>query len=59
MENVPKALWRGAIFAKFHKLGNLIAIVDYNNISATDFTKNFTSNTNLIEKFKSFGWKTF
>ena len=52
MENVPKALWGAAIFAKFHKLGNLI-IVDYNNISATDFTKNFTSNTNL-EKFKSF-----
>ena len=53
------SVWEAAIFAKFHKLGNLIAIVDYNNISATDFIKNFTSNTNLIEKFKSFGWKTF
>ena len=52
-------VWEAAIFAKFHKLNNLIAIIDYNNISATDFTKNFTSNTNLVDKFKSFGWKTF
>jgi len=51
------SVWEAAIFASKHKLNNLIVVVDENKISATDFTKNFTNNTKLKEKFLSFGWK--
>lgn len=51
-------VWEAAIFASKHKLNNLIAIIDHNKISATDFTKNFTDNSNLEKKFSSFGWKS-
>jgi len=51
------SVWEAAIFASKHKLNNLIVIVDENKISATDFTKNFTNNTKLKEKFISFGWQ--
>ena len=49
-------VWEAAIFASKHKLNNLIAIIDHNKISATDFTKNFTDIQNLDKKFKAFGW---
>jgi transketolase len=48
--------WEAAIFASKHRLNNLIAIIDNNKISATDFTKNFTDIQNLDKKFKAFGW---
>ena len=51
-------VWEAAIFASKHKLNNLIAIVDHNKMSATDFTKNFTNINNLEKKFLSFGWKS-
>ncbi len=51
-------VWEAAIFASKHKLNNLIAIVDHNKMSATDFTKNFTNINYLEKKFSSFGWKS-
>ena len=51
-------VWEAAIFASKHKLNNLIAIIDHNKISATDFTKNFTDISNLEKKFLSFGWRS-
>lgn len=51
-------VWEAAIFASTHKLNNLIAIVDHNKISATDFLKNFTDINDLKKKFTSFGWRS-
>ena len=37
------SVWEAAIFASQHQLDNLIVIVDFNRISATDFLSNFTN----------------
>lgn len=50
------SVWEAAIFASKHKLSNLIAIIDYNKISATDYLDNFTDLSNLKKKFLAFGW---
>ena len=53
------SVWEAAIFAKFHKLGNLIAIVDYNNISATDFTKILQATLILLRNLNLLDGKLF
>jgi transketolase len=50
------SIWEAALFASFHKLKNLVAIVDNNKIGSLDYTKNFTSLINLKKKWQSFGW---
>lgn len=52
------SVWEAAIFASQHQLDNLIVIVDFNRISATDFLSNFTNLSNLSKKFSSFGWNS-
>jgi transketolase len=46
--------WESLLFASFHKLDNLIIIIDYNKIQSLDFTKNILQLEPLKEKFKSF-----
>jgi transketolase len=46
--------WESLLFASFHKLDNLIVIIDYNKIQSLDFTKNVLKLEPLKEKFKSF-----
>ena len=53
------SVWEAAIFASKHKLNNLIAIIDYNKMSATDYLDNFTDLSNLGQRFKAFGWDVF
>lgn len=50
------SVWEGAAFAPQHKLSNVIAIVDNNKVAATTVTQNFTGNTPLPAKWRSFGW---
>jgi len=52
------SVWEAAIFASQHQLDNLVAIVDYNRMSATDFLNNFTNLSSLSKKFSSFGWNS-
>ena len=52
------SVWEAALFAKHNNLNNLVAIIDKNNIGASDYTKNFTSLESLKDKLKSFGWRT-
>jgi transketolase len=47
--------WESLLFATFHKLENLIIIVDYNKIQSLDFTKNVLKLEPLRKKFQSFG----
>jgi len=51
-------VWEGAMFASFHKLGNLIALVDWNKQQLDGFTKDVLDMGSLEVKFKSFGWHT-
>jgi transketolase len=51
------SVWEAALFGSFHKLNNLVAIVDNNKIGSLDYTNNFTSVLdNFKDKWKSFGW---
>ena len=52
------SVWEAALFAAHHELNRLIAIVDYNGLSATDFTKNIIRQEPIEDKWKAFGWNT-
>jgi len=50
------SVWEAAMFASQHRLKNLIAIIDNNGLSATDFLKRYLDISPLEKKWKSFGW---
>jgi transketolase len=49
--------WESIQFASAYKLNNLVCIVDRNQMSANDFTENFSPLEPLVDKFEAFGWK--
>lgn len=49
--------WEAAMSAAFHKLDNLVVIVDRNRLQLGDFTENISQLKPLEEKFSSFGWE--
>lgn len=51
-------IWEGVMNASHHKLDNLIAFVDKNNLQIDGCTDNIKCLTPLDEKFKAFGWDT-
>ena len=51
-------IWEAAMFAPFHKLDNIVAIVDYNGIQLDGFVKDILDLEPLAEKWRSFGWHT-
>lgn len=51
-------IWEAAMFASFHRLDNLVAIVDYNKIQLDGFVKDIMELEPLAEKWRSFGWHT-
>lgn len=48
--------WEAIMFAGHHKLNNLIAMVDYNNIQALGYTKEVMNMNPLGRKWSDFGW---
>lgn len=52
------SVWEAIMFASFHKLGNLIAIVDNNKKSMLGYQKDILGLEPLEEKFQAFKWKT-
>lgn len=48
--------WEAIMLASKNKLGNLITIVDRNNIQIDGFTDNVMPLGNVVHKFESFGW---
>lgn len=51
------AVWEAIMFAPYHKLNNLILIVDNNKISMLGFQKDILGLEPLGEKFDAFGWR--
>lgn len=49
-------VWEAAMFASHHKLDNLVAIVDYNNLQGLGKNNEILNLNSLSEKFCSFGW---
>jgi transketolase len=51
-------IWEGAMFASYHKVDNIVAIVDYNKIQLDGFVKDIMDVEPLAEKWRAFGWHT-
>ncbi|HEU0118789.1 MAG TPA: transketolase [Alphaproteobacteria bacterium] len=51
------SIWEAAMFAGQHKLSNMIAILDNNKLSATDFVKNIVSIEPVVDHFRDCGWE--
>lgn len=49
-------IWEAGLLAGKEKLGNLIAIIDRNNIQIDGYTEDVMPLAPLYEKWKSFGW---
>lgn len=52
-------IWEGMLLASKYKLGNLIAIMDRNNIQIDGTTEEVLPLEPLADKCKAFGWKVF
>ncbi len=48
--------WEAIMFAAHHKLDNIIAIIDYNNLQSLDSVDKTLNINPLSKKFTSFGW---
>jgi transketolase len=50
------SIWEAAMVAAHNRLGNLVAILDRNRLSCTDFTEKILRLEPLEEKWQAFGW---
>jgi transketolase len=48
--------WEAALFAPFHKLDNLVVMVDYNKIQSFGTVKEVLDLEPLADKWRAFGW---
>lgn len=51
-------IWEAAAFASFHKLSNLITILDYNKYQLSGATKDILDMEPVAEKWRAFGFET-
>jgi transketolase len=51
-------VWEAAMSGAFHKLDNVVAIVDHNGIQLDGFVKDIMAVEPLVEKWRAFGWHT-
>ncbi|MBI1935189.1 transketolase [Candidatus Woesearchaeota archaeon] len=55
-ESQEGAIWEASMAAAFHKLDNLIAILDKNQVQETGKTKDVMDIGDVVGKWKAFGW---
>jgi transketolase len=51
-------VWEAAMAGAFHKMDNVVAIVDYNGIQLDGFVKDIMDVAPLADKWRAFGWHT-
>ncbi len=51
-------VWEAAMFGAFHKVDNVVAIVDYNRLQLDGFVKDIMEIEPLRAKWEAFGWHT-
>jgi len=49
-------IWEGAMFASKYRLGNLIGVIDRNNIQINGSTEDVMPLEPLADKWRAFGW---
>ena len=57
-ESQEGQIWEAAMFAPFHKLDNIVVIIDYNKIQLDGFVKDIMDLEPLVQKWQAFGWHT-
>ena len=55
-EQSEGSIWEAALNAVHYKLGNLIAIVDFNGLEADGSINEITGLGNIAAKYRAFGW---
>ena len=55
-ESQEGQVWEAAMAAPFHKVDNLVAIVDYNGIQLDGFVKDIMDVAPLADKWRAFNW---
>jgi transketolase len=55
-ESQEGQVWEAAMAGAFHKVDNVVAIVDYNGIQLDGFVKDIMEIAPLAEKWRAFGW---
>jgi transketolase len=50
------SVWEAAMFAAHHRLGNLVGIVDYNELQSLATTHETLELEPFVDKWRSFGW---
>ena len=53
------SVWEAAMAGPHYKLDNLVAILDKNNLQQTGANSEIMSVSDLVSKWKSFGWQVF
>jgi transketolase len=51
-------IWEAAMAGAYHKIDNVVAIVDYNRIQLDGFVKDIMEVEPLADKWRAFGWHT-
>jgi len=51
-------IWEAAMAGAFHKVDNVVAIVDYNGIQLDGFVKDIMEIAPVADKWRAFGWHT-
>src|SRR5690348_14488460 len=54
-ESQEGQIWEAAMFGSYHKVDNVVAIVDYNKIQLDGFVKDILDIAPLADKWRSFG----
>jgi len=49
-------IWEAAMFGSYHKMDNVVAIVDYNKIQLDGWVKDIMDLEPLADKWRAFGW---
>lgn len=55
-EQAEGSIWEAVMNASLQKLGNLVAILDYNKIEGDGFIEDISGLGNVPDKYRSFGW---
>jgi transketolase len=50
-------IWEAAMSAGHYRLGNLVALIDYNRIMSKGFLEDFLGIEPLIDKWRAFNWR--
>jgi transketolase len=57
-ESQEGQIWEAAMFGAYHKVDNIVAIVDYNKIQLDGFVRDIMDLEPLADKWRAFGWHT-